>query len=303
MDAESLRRLRRQVESGQSVTSEMVAQVLHLCREQSEIPNRVLAFYLTKCNADGFREDDLIDFMYDQLAPYVCSKDDYEDLTADKIMRLSDVVREAFRDSKTTGEPGEVLLYVLLESRDIVQLYSKMDLKTSGQMAFHGFDALHIQVGENVVLHFGHAKNHASLSSGLKEALEDVEKFSKNPKQKRREVRLVSRNLDKARFGKASETIRKMILPYGGDKENYREASSIFLGSEWPFTKVTPVLQGSTFDAHMVTQYGKEIDGVVNQIVSALDAKTEISGMNFLFLILPITDVAEFRAKFLKRLG
>ena len=304
MDTDSVDQLKRQIMRGQMVTSEDVEKILHKCEETSITPRTTLVFYLTRCDADKFREAELINFMLDQLLTYCLPREEYQDIKPEDVRRLYEAARDTFLKSEKTGEAGELLLYILLESRGIIQLYSKMDLKTSKEMPFHGFDAMHIQVGNNVVFHFGHAKTHASLSSGLSEAVDDVDRFNKDSIQKRREIRLVSKHLDDIKFGdEAAEKIRHLLTPYSRDKESYSECNSILLGSEWPFTKESPPAAGTTRDNFMVKRYREEVPATIEKIKIAIDGKTGIADMNFLFLLLPITSVAEFRTNFIKELG
>lgn len=58
--------------------------------------------------------------------------------------RLFTEARDLFRTAKRSGEPGEVLLYMLLESALAApQVLSKLDLKTSSEMEVIGGDGVH----------------------------------------------------------------------------------------------------------------------------------------------------------------
>src|SRR5712691_13168817 len=67
MNGADLEKLRVQMGSAQSVAHEKVENVLHSCAELPRTDRRTLAFYLTRCDADGFREDELIDFLLNQI--------------------------------------------------------------------------------------------------------------------------------------------------------------------------------------------------------------------------------------------
>src|SRR5207247_8366099 len=163
--------------------------------------NTKFRFYLMRCTAEGFREIDLIKFMLSRLMPYVLQKKEYHDIQPESARDLYLAAKETFVAKPNSGEAGELLLFLLLEANGAVQLFSKMDLKTNPNMHVHGYDALHIEVGENIVFHFGHSKTFADIDRALTDALGDIEKFSQNLVQKDREVRLVSSHIDESKFG------------------------------------------------------------------------------------------------------
>jgi hypothetical protein len=62
----------------------------------------------------------------------------------DKLMRLNAEAQHLFTSLEKSGEGGEILLYLLLETvLGLPQLLCKMPLKTSGQMHYHGADGIH----------------------------------------------------------------------------------------------------------------------------------------------------------------
>lgn len=79
----------------------------------------------------------------------------------DKLMRLSAEARHLFTSLEKSGEGGEMLLYLLLESiLGLPQLLCKMPLKTSSQMHYHGADGIHGRVLEDgtLALYWGESK-------------------------------------------------------------------------------------------------------------------------------------------------
>lgn len=303
MSGTDLEKLRLQIISAQSVPHEKVENLLHSCAELPQTDRRTLTFYLTRCDADGFREDELVDFLLNQMVTYVLGKSEYKEIKADDARRVVLAAKETFQQTEGSGEVGELLLYVLLESRGIIQLYSKMDLKTSAGMPFHGYDAIHLEAGKSVVLHFGHAKTYASFSAGLNSALGDIERFGKNRAQKNRELRLVSKNLDTVKFGESAKYIQNMIDPYEKHKENYAEADSVFIGAEFPFTSEAEHSRGPELDKLMVEKYQQLVEDIAETVKSAVEAKAEVRHRTLLFLILPITDVESFRKRFMEELS
>ncbi len=60
MDEAGLKRLKLQIETTQGVTWQKLDDILHHCKDTLQTNDRTLAFYLTRCDADGFREDELV---------------------------------------------------------------------------------------------------------------------------------------------------------------------------------------------------------------------------------------------------
>ncbi len=83
-----------------------------------------------------------------------------------------------FTDISNSGEGGELLLFILTESvLGYPQLLSKMALKTSSQMHFHGLDGVYISCKGSppaLKLHFGESKLHKSPAASVKEAIHSI---------------------------------------------------------------------------------------------------------------------------------
>lgn len=95
----------------------------------------------------------------------------------DKIVRLNTEARELFTALEKSGEGGEMLLYLLLESvLGLPQLLCKMPLKTSSQMHYHGADGIHGKVlGDGTLeLYWGESKLYADAPSAAKACFESL---------------------------------------------------------------------------------------------------------------------------------
>jgi len=85
-----------------------------------------------------------------------------------------------FTDLTTTGEGGELLLYLLAERfLGLPQVLCKMDLKTSGQVHYHGADGVYASVdGDGVLnLYWGESKIHADPAQAIRECLSSLRPF------------------------------------------------------------------------------------------------------------------------------
>jgi hypothetical protein len=97
-----------------------------------------------------------------------------------RIARLFAEARELFSKVVLSGEGGELLLYLLLETvLGIPQVLCKMQLKTNTQMHVHGVDGVHATFteGKNLAVYWGEAKLYQSLTAAIDECFESVSPF------------------------------------------------------------------------------------------------------------------------------
>jgi len=255
-----------------------------------------------RCTADRFRDDDLTKFICDRALYYVLEKAELQDLKPEKVRELTIRTKDAFEKSANTGEPGELLLFLFLEADGIVQLYSKMRLKTSGNISFQGYDAVHIKADDKIAFHFGHSKLFANFTQGVNAALGDIKNYFLNSSHYDLELRLISRYIDATKFGKYTNTIRALCNPYYQHKEKYREVNAVFIGSNWEFLKDGAKKGSQTLDNYMKASYEAQHSEIASQIRERVAAIDEIKNLPFVFYVLPFLSVADFREKFLKEL-
>ncbi|MGL4094836.1 HamA C-terminal domain-containing protein [Agrobacterium cavarae] len=85
-----------------------------------------------------------------------------------------------FTDLKTSGEGGELLLYLLAERfLGLPQILCKMSLKTSSQVHYHGADGVYANVDEDGVLnlYWGESKIHSDVTRAIRECLSSLKPF------------------------------------------------------------------------------------------------------------------------------
>jgi len=99
------------------------------------------------------------------------------------VRHFTDLQREArqlFSDVHFSGEPGELLLFCLLESWiGAPQLLSKMAIKSNSRMHFHGIDGIHARATTSgaLELYWGEAKFHDSPTQAMDDAFKSVEPY------------------------------------------------------------------------------------------------------------------------------
>ncbi len=105
---------------------------------------------------------------------------DKESGGTDAVEELSQEAHALFVKDPTSGEGGELLLSTLAEFMlGYPQLFTKMALKTSGQVHAHGSDAIHGTVGSNghLALCWGESKLHSGRYTATDECIESVAPF------------------------------------------------------------------------------------------------------------------------------
>lgn len=122
---------------------------------------------------------------------------------------------ELFVDSETSGEAGELLLYLLTERvLGAPQILSKMSLKTAKAMHYHGADGVHARKTEGgLALYWGESKVHANRTAAIRDCLNSVSAFLTDPDRKTaaRDLGLVRDNLDVEGQELRNEVVRFFI--------------------------------------------------------------------------------------------
>ena len=96
------------------------------------------------------------------------------------ISALHDEARELLVKSDTSGEGGELLLFLLMERLlGYPQILSKMPLKTNSEMHVHGSDGVHAKLGDDGVLDlfWGESKLYEDSSKAFTECFESIAPF------------------------------------------------------------------------------------------------------------------------------
>lgn len=93
------------------------------------------------------------------------------------VVSLHEQARDLFVKSESSGEGGELLLFLLLERvLQRPQLISKMTLKTNTQVHVHGSDGIHGNLADDGVLdlYWGESKLYRSSSDAFKDCFESI---------------------------------------------------------------------------------------------------------------------------------
>lgn len=223
------------------------------------------------------------------------------------ISKLESEAKELFTNLKTTGEGGEMLLYLLIqELLKAPQLLCKMPLKTDNRMHVHGIDGIHMKVektraGElKLVLFWGESKLHKTLSSGIKEGLDTLSKFltkEASPEERKKDITLIRDNIDLGNDSELQDAILDFINPASPNSTDtsveYRGA--ILLGfDEGKYGE----LDHDSICSHVQSKMKSWIASVKKEI----DNK-KLSHIEIHVFLLPFPSVEGFRKEFLSALG
>jgi hypothetical protein len=255
----------------------------------------------------------LIEFMRNAAADYAIPRRRVEEArqrdarfrSTSAISALHQEAREVFTDLATTGEGGELLLFLLAERfLGLPHVLCKMDLKTDTRMHYHGADGVYAAVTEEglLKLYWGESKVYGSPTDAIRDCLaslapflleEDHEKSSRE-----RDLLLLS---DKADLGDPR---------LSGAFKRYFDKSSV-LSNSVEYCGVALV----GFDADFYPS--NDARGVLDDMASAAKASLEnwkssvgrrltaekLERFEIHILCIPLPSAEKFREGFLEAMG
>jgi hypothetical protein len=213
-------------------------------------------------------------------------------------VQLSSLVFDAvskMRKSDRSGEPGEILLYLMLEIvLDAPQLVSKVSLKTSSEMEVHGADALHVAwepEAAQPILYFGEAKLHKERSSAIRSAFKSIERFESNDDYDD-EILLANSHIQFA--SKRLKTfVTKMLNPLAGTPDYISRHACLIGYDKASFGQSDEEKRTSDLLVEYLAEERLSVEQLLKQHVGRTTAEFE-----FDFFILPLPSVQCIRDRF-----
>jgi hypothetical protein len=214
--------------------------------------------------------------------------------------------RSLFTEIENTGEGGEMLLYLLLQTYlQLPQLLCKMTLKTSGHVHVHGVDGVHVDFNsttKGLIIYWGESKLYASMSAALANSIAGLKKYltddggSGSPLE--RDLFLLRDHLDLE-----NPVLESAILRFL-DRDNpafnqveYRGAALVGFDSA-----AYPKTPGSA-DFKIVQSAIKEaLPGWLKSVTAELKKHPELSSFSLDVFLVPFPSVESFREAFLKEI-
>jgi Cap4 SAVED domain len=226
-------------------------------------------------------------------------------LSTSAVSAIHQEAREVFTDLATTGEGGELLLFLLAERfLGLPHVLCKMDLKTDARMHYHGADGVYAAVTDDgrLKLFWGESKFYGNPTDAIRDCLASLAPFllEEDHQQSSRERDLLLLS-DKADLGdpRLSDAFKR-----------YFDRTSA-LSNRVEYCGVALV----GFDAEFYPS--KETEGVLDHIALAATAGLEnwktavgrrltaekLERFDIHFLCIPLPSVDEFRKAFLEAMG
>ncbi|MFW6122418.1 MAG: DUF1837 domain-containing protein [Petrotogales bacterium] len=272
-----------------------------ICKIHSHLSDAFNAdFYLIRCTKQDVRTKEFLNGIIKLIINYSLNKDEIPDpIKPTDITDLWLKARERFVVSDDSGEPGEIILFALLETeKNAPQLLNKMALKTDGQLHYQGLDGIHIRAnGDEIQMYYGESKLHKKRSSGITTAIAQLEEFHNSPTDEKFELTLVSNHIDPSKFVDSMEVIKKYISPYTRDKTNLSKTYAVFIGYDWDkLSQINTASIQHDLEGTLKKLFSKEISDTITYCSEKCNPSVLKNRIDFFFI--PFPNVEEFRKQF-----
>jgi hypothetical protein len=272
--------------------------------------------------ADGVPTvQEFVEYLYDCLIPYCLPRSKIRDalqgtdpaVDYHRIIRLGDDAKSLFIRAKNQlesgGEPGELILYALLEwVLKAPRLVSKMYLKTNNNMPVHGTDGIHLGYDEAKDLlnvYFGESKIYQSFSSAADSAFTSMAELLANAGQISREIEILNNLSDLNSLDPVFRAkIADYINPYSTSQLTLQKriVHACLLGFEYAAYNRILALEPSKVASAFEEKYKKRIGSACRVIERHYGKRLPVTTNLHLFL-LPFPSLQVFRAAFYEKLG
>lgn len=264
--------------------------------------------------------DEFVEYIYHRIIPFCIprkvrlEKDRHYAATGDTryIVELIDQAKNLFikahNSGKTTGEPGELILFILLEALlTAPQLACKMYLKTSEEMPVHGSDSIHVLKGssENTLcLIWGESKIYQKLSSALDDICASISNFLSEEtgrSLRERDIDILKDHMDISE-PELREVLIRFFDPYCEESNRREEAFACFVGFDYAIYKNLDSMPKEEQERFFRTAFQARIDSACKLFEKKLRS-TGLSHLRIYFFLIPFPSVEELRQKFLMKIG
>lgn len=274
-------------------------------------------FYLSFKNG-VYSVDEFVDFIYGKIVPF-CVPEVVRNKLMQKfqetgdysyIQKITDKARNLFikKDPDlTTGEPGELILFILLEVILKAPIIAcKMYLKTNQNVPVHGSDAIHVSFDSNdrmLNLYWGESKLYKDISTAIDNVCKSIAGFveSDSPRKPRdRDLEIIQDHISIDNKEMKDELL-KYFDPYEPQSNNLRENFACFVGFNYTYLE-----DGKLDKARLIEDFESKYIKRIKSACELFNDKVnnhKISHLNFVFFLIPFKSVKELRIKFYEKLG
>jgi hypothetical protein len=275
-----------------------------------EMPkNAEIKFHYIQLQGGNVRINDFLSVLQKGLIPYALPREEAKTTTYLTAPQKIAEAREEYVRSANSGELGELSLYMFLESKEEApQILSKMSLKTSGNMHFHGSDAVHMKINDNgsIILYLGESKAHKTLNKSIKACLKSIGDFYFDELVDGRtqfdfDLKLVKQNMD-VKDEELREFLQKLLNPWEGGKENLYYVNACFIPFEIPQLNELDKHNAQEAQGQLNKLYETCMQEIVQELTKLLE-KSNNKGLLFHFFFVPFPDIDAVKSSFRKMLG
>lgn len=268
-----------------------------------EVPAASVRLHFIRHNAGGLIPmGNVVDTLISYITHFCFTSERRTDLGEQARNRTFVEARRLFRTIPTTGQPGELLVYFLIEAvLQAPQVLKKMPLTTNANDERKGSDGVHIRwAGEQELLEviFAEAKLYKDFGTALANAFASMTDFH-NSAAKRLEV-----NYFLNTFTLLSAEQQRIIASYveGENKGKCQEVHVCLIGHTWDEYGCLKTAEKKKFLEEFEGRYLKwALEVMKPKLDAELTAFTH-SHLRFEFFFLPFTSVDDFRQLFLASL-
>lgn len=211
-----------------------------------------------------------------------------------------------FTDLEKTGEGGELLLYLMVETYlGLPQILCKMPLKTSSEMHFHGSDGIYGAYDEGsdcLAIYWGESKLYSNPSDAIGACFKSLAPFvipdGSSMAPQARDLQLLKDNIDLT-----SPKLESALLRYLDPddtkflKLNYRGVALVGFDSDSYANGGLPVSE-----SNLVAALASSVESWKRSTAYHVN-KNQILQVEIELFCIPFPSVEEFREAFLKELG
>lgn len=225
--------------------------------------------------------------------------------TVEAVDALIQTARKSFTDLATSGEGGELLLFLLAERfLKLPQILCKMDLKTDSRMHYHGADGVYAAVTSDGILklYWGESKIYKDPTSAIRDCLASLAPFLIEPEheeaERERDLVLLS---DKADLSdpKLNAALRSYFDRSSPMSNRVRYCGVALVGFDAPFYPE----DGVKAVADEIARASRtELVGWSERIGARLKSE-KLEQMEIELFCIPLPSAEGFRAAFLTAMG
>lgn len=268
-------------------------------------PKLDVHFYHIRFQGDKVRIANFISKLCDCIVPYCLNRHKFANPLATQIRQIELEAKGKFAHPANgkTGEPGELIVYYLLEGcLRAPKVFSKMSLKTNSQMHIHGSDGVHVGIERsNLILYFGESKLYKVHTAAIADAIDSVKKFTTAPDdsspqiQQDFEIKVLSDNIDIPE-GDLRSRLLDALDPYSAARSDLRYVYTCLIGFD-----MEEIDQGCD-SGKFQDLYQKKAESCYKNLIEKIEGSEHLKSLSWKFFFLPFGSVEKFREEFLKEL-